>query len=241
MEGLRRQLEEDDGLDQSQREERLRDLEVRGERGVGEWFGAAWFAQPKAGDARMLKESFFSWLDDGYESEVVPSEYGERIEELHDRVARALQAVIKGVDKEFEGLGRGAEEVTVLVCGHAAQIIASGRALTGRWSGDYDDEDYRCFTCGLSQFVRRGMAEVESREDRREVDDGSGWRTNGGIARGWDCVQNSGCGHLSQGEERGWHFHGDESFDSYGPGMLKTSDGGIQQKVTNSNELSSKL
>lgn len=241
VEGLRRGLEQDDEFDQSQRKQRLRDLEVRGERGVGEWFGAAWFAQPKPGDARMLKERFFPWLEVGYESQVVPDQNGERIEELHDRIARALQAVVKSVDAEFEALGRGREEITVLVCGHAAQIIASGRALTGRWSGDYDEEDFKCFTCGISRFVRRRKAEANGDAVERRGDHGSGWRTNGGVAGGWDCVQNSECGHLSQGEERGWHFHGDESFDSYGPGMLKTSDGGVQEKVTDSNELSSKL
>ena len=132
MEGLRRGLAQDDGLEQSQRKQRLRDLEVRGERGVGEWFGAAWFAQPTAGDARMLKERFFPWVDDEYESQVVPDQNGERIEELHDRIARALQAVVNSVDAEFEALGRGSEEVTVLVCGHAAQIIASGQGVDGK-------------------------------------------------------------------------------------------------------------
>ena len=116
-----------------------------------------------------------------------------------------------------------------------------GRALTGRWSGDYDEEDFECFTCGISRFVRRRVEEEDGGEESRQGDDGSGWRTNGGVGGGWDCVQNSECGHLSQGEERGWHFHGDESFDSYGPGMLKTSDVGMQEKVTDSNELSSKL
>jgi transcription factor C subunit 7 len=48
-------------------------------------------------------------------------------------------------------------------------------------------------------------------------------------------VANSDCSHLSMGEERGWHFHGDESFDSYGPGQtggppgMKTSDGGMME------------
>lgn len=43
------------------------------------------------------------------------------------------------------------------------------------------------------------------------------WRREGGVAGGWDCLLNSSCEHLSEGEERGWHFEGDESFDSYGP------------------------
>ena len=186
-------------------------LHVRGERGMGEWFGHAWFKQPAPASPKRLKEDFFPWLDDTYQSLLIPCEYGERIGELHDRIAKALELIVKDVDEEYALQDRGEEEVTVLICGHAAQIIAAGRALTGLVPDDYDEEDFQCFTCGISRFARRQPAVGE------------------GVAGGWDCVVNSDCGHLSQGEERGWHFHGDESFDSYGGGMLgrRTSDGGI--------------
>ena len=101
--------------------------------------------------------------------------------------------MVKDVDREDPD---GA--ITVLICGHAAQIIATGRALTGRLPDDLDEDDFQCFTCGLSRFERRGD------------------RTGGvGVGGGFECVLNSDCGHLSTGEERGWSFHGDESFDSY--------------------------
>ena len=209
-----------------------RELLVRGERGVGEWFGRAWFIQPQPATAKRLKRDFFPWVDEDYESLVIPDEYGERIDELHERIALALEMMIRDVDREYQKTGRAEEDVTVLICGHAAQIIATGRALTGDVPEDYDEEDFQCFTCGISRFVRRPVKERLEEGHAADVDP-VGWRTNGGVAGGWDCVSNSDCGHLSMGEERGWHFHGDESFDSYGPGMkpatVKVSDGGLRE------------
>jgi transcription factor C subunit 7 len=208
-------------------------LQVRGERGLGEWFGKAWFHQPVPADPGRLKREYFPWLDESYESKILPNRFGERTPELHDRVARALGRVVMDVDEEFEAMGRGGEDATVLICGHAAQIICSGRALTGIMPEDPDDEDFRCFTCGISKFVRREkeLVSVSVGDDVASVSD---WRTSGGVTGGWDCVENSDCSHLSQGEERGWHFHGDESFDSYGPTSNRgpvTSDGSMKEKI----------
>ncbi|RMZ77934.1 hypothetical protein DV738_g4183, partial [Chaetothyriales sp. CBS 135597] len=138
-------------LDASDSDKRRRVL-VRGERGVGEWFGRAWFTQPSPARPQTLKTDFFPWLDDGYQSLLVPHEKGERIEELHKRVATALELLVTDVEEEFLSQGRGDEDVTVLICGHAAQIIATGRALTGSVPDDYDEEDFRCYTCGISKF-----------------------------------------------------------------------------------------
>ena len=203
-------------------------INVRGERGMGEWFGHAWFRQPAPASPQRLKKEFFPWVDDTYESLLIPCEHGERIGELHERIARALELVVKDVDEEYGSRGRGDEGVTVLICGHAAQIIAAGRALSGLVPDDYDEEDFKCFTCGISRFARR------------QPSDGVG------VAGGWDCVLNSDCTHLSQGEERGWHFHGDESFDSYGAGMLvpKTLDGGMgseEEKLKRATDGAAKL
>ena len=197
----------------------LKGLEVRGERGLGEWFGHAWFKQPAPGSPQMLKEKFFPWIDEHYSSRIVPNEHGERIETLHMRIAKALEEVIRYVDKEFQDAGRGKEAVTLLICGHAAQIIASGRALTGQMPEDLDDEDFHCYTCGISRFAKR-----------TEFGHGGKWDHRLGVAGGWDCVQNSDCSHLSEGAERGWHFQGDESFDSYGAPAPTTS-------VEDSNEI----
>jgi transcription factor C subunit 7 len=206
---------------------------VRGEKGVGEWFGSASFEQPVPGDWEFLRERFFPWLEER-ESVVVPDRHGESIDALHDRVARALEMVVREVDREYEENGRRGEDVTVLICGHAAGIIASGRALTGQMPEDYTVDDFRCFTCGLSRFVRREKSTAISVDEKNEQG-ADNWRTNGGVAGGWICLLNSGCEHMSQGEERGWHFNGDESFDSYGPGQGTARGGGLQ-RVEDTNE-----
>ncbi len=197
-------------------------LQVRGERGCGEWFGHAWFEQPVPATAERLKKEFFPFIDARYQSKVVPDRHGERVEELHDRIARAFTRVIQDVDQEYQSVGRGSEDVTLLICGHAAQIICSGRVLTGEMPDNIDEEDFRCFTCGISKFRRRARDPAYDEND---------WRGKG-VTGGWDCILNSWCGHLSGGEERGWHFHGDESFDSYSPEMgqaLVTSAGGLHE------------
>jgi transcription factor C subunit 7 len=207
----------------------LKSLEVRGERGLGEWFGHAWFKQPEPGSPAMLKEKFFPWIDEHYSSRIIPHEHGERIETLHTRIAKALEEVVRCVDAELKDVGREAEEVTLLICGHAAQIIASGRALTGQMPEDLDEEDFRCYTCGISKFLRRTEFGRVGKWDRRL-----------GVMGGWDCVENSDCDHLTEGEERGWHFHGDESFDSYGASGPITSTaevgGHALERVEDSNE-----
>ena len=197
-------------------------LAVRGERGFGEWFGKAWFEQPVPAEPQRLRDEFFPFVNAQYQSLLIPHPHGERMIEVHDRLAKALSLVIRDVDQEYEKLGRGDEPVTLLLCGHAAQIICSARALTGLEPDDLDEDDFKCYTCGISKFVRRAPTRDSGKEWSNS--DYLDWRTNGGVAGGWDCVLNSWCGHLSRGEERGWHFHGDESFDSYGAG---TSQGPI--------------
>ena len=219
-------------------------IKVRGELGVGEWFGHAPFTQPRPATPQRLQQEFFPWVDTTYSSLIVPDEHGERIETLHLRIKHALAAIVQDVNQEFSSQGKGDEEVTILICGHAAQIIASGRALTG-WKaaereeqeGGFDEEDFLCFTCGISRFERRlkvgaGRGEAEPSERSKlsadvEAEAEGETNENPGI---WTCTQNSDCSHLSTGEERGWKFHGDESFDSYAPvsdGSFGGGGGGV--------------
>jgi transcription factor C subunit 7 len=74
----------------------------------------------------------------------------------------------------------------VLICTHAATMIAAGRVLTGAMPEDPDEDDFQCFTAGLSKFVRR-----------------SGYR-NKAAAGAWECELNSETSYLSGGAERGW-------------------------------------
>ena len=104
----------------------------------------------------------------------------------------------------------------ILLCSHAAVIIALGRVLTGKMPDSVDVEDFKCFTCGLSTYRRRQGSRTETQDgfvgkataarnvDHDTIREPLDWRGGRGVSEGWDCELNSDCSHLSQGEERGW-------------------------------------
>lgn len=103
------------------------------------------------------------------------------------------------------------EPKAVLLCTHAASLIAIGRVLTGNLPEDVNEEDFRPFTCGLSKFTRRSIPAKQKDERPENSESSSGdpatnidWRDGKGIAGGWDCVLNGDCSFLDGGEERGW-------------------------------------
>lgn len=100
--------------------------------------------------------------------------------ELHERVRNALDHIITTLDND------PAQPKTLLICSHAATIIAAGRVLTGQMPEDPDTDDFQCFTAGLSKFVRKSSDPAR------------------GVAGNWDCVLNSETSYLSGGAERGW-------------------------------------
>jgi transcription factor C subunit 7 len=103
------------------------------------------------------------------------------IVELHERVRNALDHIVSTLDNDPE------QPKTVLICTHAATMIAAGRVLTGQMPDDPDTDDFQCFTAGLSKFVRRS-ADPEK-----------------GVAGNWNCELNSETSYLSGGAERGWY------------------------------------
>jgi transcription factor C subunit 7 len=123
---------------------------------------------------------FFEYLDQDYVSIHMPASKGEMIVELHERVRNALDHIISTLDNDAE------QPKTVLICTHAATMIAAGRVLTGAMPEDPDEDDFHCFTAGLSKFVRR------SRDPDKTA------------AGNWACELNSETSYLSGGAERGW-------------------------------------
>ena len=72
---------------------------------------------------------------------------------------------------------------------------------------DVGEEDFRCFTCGVSEYRRRGKGEAGKERPTWKVGDevpDVGWREGRGVGGGWECVRNSDCSFLDGGEERGW-------------------------------------
>ncbi|KAF7551584.1 hypothetical protein G7Z17_g4917 [Cylindrodendrum hubeiense] len=172
---------------------------IRPEYGLGEFFGAAPFNHPIPAPSEKLK-SFFPSYDDTYASALAPSRKGEGIDDLYRRVAGAMQAIIDRCDAE----GRRA----VVLCTHAAVVIALGRVLTGRIPDSVETEDFHAYTCGLSVYRLQGNA-TTARASGLSA-------TNLEHMGNWECEVNSDCSFLSSGEERGWHFSGDESFAGTG-------------------------
>ncbi|KAL8839008.1 MAG: hypothetical protein Q9170_001939, partial [Blastenia crenularia] len=154
-----------------------------------EWYGpVAHFVHPSPASVALLATKYFPSLriDESCDRSITPSPSGETIAELHDRVACALDHIITCVDEES-----GDRDTAILLCTHAATLIAIGRALTGRMPEDVCEEDFLTPCAGVTKFVRRERGEV-----------------------GWECVLNGECGHLKGGAERMWHFMGEETFDS---------------------------
>lgn len=182
-----------------------KDVKVRLEPGVGEFYGLARFDHPSPATVDVLRPLFPSVALSAPSPApiIVPSTKGESIPQLHDRIAYALHHLIRRADADRQG------PRSLLICTHAAAIIAIGRALTGRMPEEEGEEDFRCFTCGFSKFARKagGSQDLEvaawDPEKAEEVPE-VGWRDGKGVGGGWTCEANSDCSFLDGGEERGW-------------------------------------
>ncbi|KAF7563782.1 hypothetical protein G7046_g327 [Stylonectria norvegica] len=162
---------------------------IRPEYGLCEWFGSAPFDHPIPASPERLKTAFPAY-DMTYDSALTPSRKGETIDELYERVAAAMQAIIDRCDAE----GRRA----VVLCTHAAVVISLGRVLTGQFPDCVETEDFGAHTCGLSVYRRQAM--------QGTAYDASGSSTSESASAGdWKCEVNSDCSFLSSGEERGWY------------------------------------
>lgn len=185
---------------------------VNVEPGVGEFYGLARFDHPSPAPIDELNKHF-NHLQVVQPPTIVPSTKGESIPQLHDRVAYCLQRLIARADADPSG------PKTLLICTHAAAMIAIGRALTGRMPEDEGEEDFNCFTCSFSKFVRRNQSSATATNGavngdaklnsdwKPETPDQIpqiGWQDGNGVGGGWDCVVNGDCSFLDGGEERGW-------------------------------------
>ncbi|KAJ5131349.1 uncharacterized protein N7515_007388 [Penicillium bovifimosum] len=231
--------------------DRHAELDIRLENGLGEWFGATnFFDHPPHPTQETMTKHFPTVLTptQTYKPLLIPSRRGETITQLHNRVAKALEGIIADVDAEISESEAGLApsqrtSKAILICAHAAPLIAMGRALTGCMPDDSSEEDFNVFTAGLSTFKRRGMLSSSVGREGGDGKDGSGdesplaegttfmrvsasapaWR-GAGVGGGWDCVANGDCGFLSGGAERGWHFDGEESFNTAGGPMGPPSE-----------------
>jgi transcription factor C subunit 7 len=176
-------------------------LEIKGDNGLGEWYGLARFTHPSPATPTLLSSLFPAYNMD-YKPSIIPYSSGESVPTLHNRCAYALEYIISHEDATDE------ESRAILICTHAASMIAIGRALTGHMPEDICEDDFKTHTCGISKFVRRlplsDTPKYIKWEKGTEIP-AIEWRDRKGVAGGWDCVINSNCGHLDGGEERHWY------------------------------------
>ncbi|EMC92326.1 hypothetical protein BAUCODRAFT_569680 [Baudoinia panamericana UAMH 10762] len=178
-------------------------VRVHIEPGLGEFYGLARFDHPSPATIEVLN-THFPHLYAEKDPVIVPSTKGESIPQLHDRIAYCLHHLVKRMDTDPNG------PKALLICTHAAAMIAIGRALTGRMPKEESEEDFKCFTCSFSKFTRRQTeAQVAPHvapwepEQADSVPDVA-WREGKGVAGGWSCEINGDCSFLQGGEERGW-------------------------------------
>ncbi|MCJ1283049.1 hypothetical protein MMC26_002376 [Xylographa opegraphella] len=128
------------------------------DRGLGEWYGTARFTHPSPAPLSLLL-TFFPGLTE--RTTVIPSPNGESIDALHDRCAAALAAVIADCDAEAQG------DCSIVICTHAATMIAMGRVLTGVMPEDVAERDFHAYThfSGDESFIE----DVEKEDMDREV------------------------------------------------------------------------
>jgi transcription factor C subunit 7 len=166
---------------------------IRPEHGLGEWFGSAHFEHPRPASPEMLK-AMFPALDLGYAPAVTPDSKGESLDQLYERVSASLHAIIERCDAE--------DRRAVVLCSHAAVVIALGRVLTGEMPPSPDVDDFRAFTCGLS--VYRRDPETAGHRTRMSSSTADPAGSENHTLGGWTCELNSDCSFLAAGAERGW-------------------------------------
>jgi len=175
---------------------------------VSEYFGKARFFHPQSAPLSTLVPLFPGTIDETYTADdmtIAPCKTGETTSEFHDRVAYAMERIIARCDRD------GTE--TILICTHAAIVIAAGRALTGSMKvgdDDYTKNDFNCATCCFSKYTRASEATTgedlgeRCRKDKWDDVPFVDWKNGKGIGGGWKCDVNGDCSHLKDGAERAW-------------------------------------
>nr|POE86539.1 transcription factor tau 55 kda subunit [Quercus suber] len=164
------------------------------EPGLGEFYGLARFDHPSPASIDVLNTHFPNLYAEE-DPIIVPSTKGESIPQLHDRLAYALHHLIARADMDPSG------PKSLLICSHAAAMISIGRVLTGRMPANVGEQDFKCFTCSFSKFVRKakgdgGEVQKWNPETADQVPDVH-WRDGKGVQGGWSCEVNGDCSFLT--------------------------------------------
>ncbi|CCG84432.1 protein of unknown function [Taphrina deformans PYCC 5710] len=87
------------------------DLSIHVDNGIGEWYGITRATHPSPATINVLK-NFFPRIEENYQPSVVPSNKGETMAEIHERVRKAMEIIIRDAEKS--------DCSAILLCTHAA-------------------------------------------------------------------------------------------------------------------------
>ncbi len=77
------------------------------------------------------------------------------MDQLYERLAKTLRAIVDRCDAEGQR--------AIVLCSHAAAVIALGRILTGNMPETVDVDDFQAYTCGLSTYRRKDTRDSKGR------------------------------------------------------------------------------
>ncbi|KAI9638251.1 uncharacterized protein MKK02DRAFT_22728 [Dioszegia hungarica] len=161
---------------------------VKLEHGVMEWYSPArpgTGLHPRPSSPKTLSPLFPDQLDLSYDSTHFPSRKGELIRDLQDRADTFIEAWTGRVEE------MGVRSVVVF--GHAASVIALGRALTGN---KYLDVSAGCASCSL--YKRKTPSTTSTPASASEKD-----LPPCGVGE-WEPVWLGRADYLDNGVERDW-------------------------------------
>ncbi|PWY98984.1 phosphoglycerate mutase-like protein [Testicularia cyperi] len=159
-------------------------LELVAEPGLSEWFPTASpdsGVHPSPASAVYMKEHIPE-LSLSWDPMLYPDTNGESISELHARARNVLDLIQTRCDQL--GVKR------VLICSHAATIIAMGRALLNDDRDDQRSKFIGAGTASLSKYVRNDAASPKQSQE----------------GPSWTQELNGDASFLVNGVEREWHF-----------------------------------
>lgn len=175
------------------------DIEIIPEPGLGEWYGMNRSDDPRPASPSELRR-FYPHIDLDHETICTPESSGESIEQLYARSVFVLSNLIRDLDND------PAQPESVLLCTHAASLVALSRVLAGSIPEDPATVDFIAYTSCITRFERHDPVPVQTLRTSNTPGPNltRDWVVDGSLGGSWTCVVNGYGGFLKSGRQRGW-------------------------------------
>ncbi|KAI0793464.1 phosphoglycerate mutase-like protein [Abortiporus biennis] len=148
------------------------------EHGLSEWYSPVVPGSglhPRPANATSLR-NYFSEIDESWSSIYYPSRKGEDVDECHDRAGNLLHALVREVQRRYDG-----NHKRILLVSHAATTIALTRELLGD-----RNIPLRVGCCSITEVKKKPDAST--------------------VLAGWEPKRLACGAHLKEGATRDWGF-----------------------------------